>query len=167
MSWTDERVSLLAKLWTEGLSASQIAAQLGGVTRNAVIGKVHRLGLSGRGKTASRPAAPRAKPARTPKQPRPAAPTVGNAALKIEAEAQPDIVPVAELKSATITELPPVSKRANIMALNEKTCRWPIGDPTHDDFHYCGCQAASGSPYCTYHTKLAFQPVSDRRRKVG
>jgi len=48
MSWTDERVDLLKKLWSEGLSASQIAGRLGGVTRNAVIGKVHRLGLSGR-----------------------------------------------------------------------------------------------------------------------
>ena len=54
-TWTDERVELLKKLWTEGLSASQIAAELGNVTRNAVIGKVHRLGLSGRAKTRRRP----------------------------------------------------------------------------------------------------------------
>lgn len=53
MNWTDERVEQLKKLWAEGLSASQIAAQLGGVSRNAVIGKVHRLKLSGRGKTTS------------------------------------------------------------------------------------------------------------------
>ena len=53
MSWTDERVELLKKLWSDGLSASQIAAELGGVTRNAVIGKVHRLGLSGRAKSAN------------------------------------------------------------------------------------------------------------------
>src|SRR5579872_6738633 len=67
MGWTDERVELLKKLWQDGLSASQIAKQLGGVTRNAVIGKVHRLGLSGR-------AAP-SKPARTVfKAPRPARP---------------------------------------------------------------------------------------------
>jgi GcrA cell cycle regulator len=57
ISWTDERVELLARLWSEGFSASQIAAQLGGVTRNAVIGKVHRLGLSGRAKP-NGPAAP-------------------------------------------------------------------------------------------------------------
>ena len=63
MSWTDERVELLKKLWNQGLSASQIAAELGGgVTRNAVIGKVHRLGLSGRAKT--RCAAGRRDPAR-------------------------------------------------------------------------------------------------------
>ena len=51
MSWTEERVELLKKLWADGLSASQIAAELGGITRNAVIGKVHRLGLSGRAKS--------------------------------------------------------------------------------------------------------------------
>ncbi len=51
VTWTDERVELLKRLWGEGLSASQIAAEIGGVTRNAVIGKVHRLGLSGRGKS--------------------------------------------------------------------------------------------------------------------
>ena len=58
MSWTDERVELLKKLWSDGLSASQIAAELGGITRNAVIGKVHRLGLSGRAKSHPRRAAP-------------------------------------------------------------------------------------------------------------
>src|SRR5579862_2686395 len=67
MGWTDERVELLKKLWQDGLSASQIAKQLGGVTRNAVIGKVHRLGLSGR--------ATPSKPTRTTfKAPRPARP---------------------------------------------------------------------------------------------
>src|SRR5690606_38197496 len=70
-TWSDERVELLRKLWTEGLSASQIAAELGGVTRNAVIGKVHRLGLSGRAKSAT-PAASRprkAAPTRSPSHP--------------------------------------------------------------------------------------------------
>src|ERR1700684_4205860 len=65
MSWTDERVELLKKLWSDGLSASQIAAELGGITRNAVIGKVHRLGLSGRAKSTSS-ASPRPRKARAP-----------------------------------------------------------------------------------------------------
>jgi len=69
MGWTDERVDVLKKLWLEGLSASQIAKQLGGVTRNAVIGKVHRLGLSGR-EAPSQPARPAFK---APRQPRPLA----------------------------------------------------------------------------------------------
>ena len=64
MGWTDERVELLKKLWADGLSASQIAAELGGITRNAVIGKVHRLGLSGRAKSPSS-SAPRPRKARS------------------------------------------------------------------------------------------------------
>ena len=69
-TWTDERVELLKKLWTDGLSASQIAAELGNVTRNAVIGKVHRLGLSGRAKDAKPAARPqRPVPARPPARP--------------------------------------------------------------------------------------------------
>src|SRR5215472_15870446 len=63
MGWTDERVEVLKKLWLEGLSASQIAKQLGGVTRNAVIGKVHRLGLSGRA-APSQPSRPVYRPQR-------------------------------------------------------------------------------------------------------
>ena len=64
MSWTDERVEMLKKLWADGLSASQIAAELGGITRNAVIGKVHRLGLSGRAKSPSSSSAASAQGAR-------------------------------------------------------------------------------------------------------
>src|SRR2546421_3223305 len=96
MTWTDERVETLKKLWTEGLSASQIAAELGGITRNAVIGKVHRLGLSGRAKSPSS-AAPRQRKARTHphmmRVPRPA--MRGNTALahayemEVQAEPQP------------------------------------------------------------------------------
>ncbi|MBZ4024144.1 GcrA cell cycle regulator, partial [Rhodobacter sp. TJ_12] len=73
MSWTDERVELLKKMWTEGQSASQIAKELGGVTRNAVIGKVHRLGLSNRVEGGASAAAPAAAPAAKPAAPEPAA----------------------------------------------------------------------------------------------
>src|SRR3569832_30117 len=86
MGWTDERVELLKKLWQEGLSASQIAKQLGGVTRNAVIGKVHRLGLSGRA-APSKPARPVFKAPRAPR------PTPAPAPRRVEPrihEAQPE-----------------------------------------------------------------------------
>ncbi|WP_282892177.1 GcrA family cell cycle regulator, partial [Xanthobacter autotrophicus] len=96
MSWTDERVELLKKLWSEGLSASQIATELGEVTRNAVIGKVHRLGLSGRAKSpAPTPARPRSKTER-PERPeaRPHRPaTIGNTALAAEPEEMPEEAP--------------------------------------------------------------------------
>src|SRR6188768_381639 len=88
MSWTDERVELLKKLWQDGLSASQIAGELGGVTRNAVIGKVHRLGLSGRA-TPSKPARPAFK---TPRPARPAATTMPSAPRRVIA-AEPAPLP--------------------------------------------------------------------------
>ena len=96
MSWTDERVETLKKLWSEGLSASQIAGELGGVTRNAVIGKVHRLGLSGRAKSPSS-AAPRPRKPRTHGHVlRVSRPSVrGNTALAhaydLEFEAEPEL----------------------------------------------------------------------------
>lgn len=165
MAWTDDRVERLKKLWTDGLSASQIAAELGGVTRNAVIGKVHRLGLSGRGKTSS--TVSRARVAR-PSNPRPkpnnVGGTVGNAALKM----QPDDVTLPQVapRQSRYDELViPISERANIMQLNEHTCRWPIGDPADKDFHFCGRKSDGDSPYCAYHRKIAFQPAADRRRE--
>jgi GcrA cell cycle regulator len=168
MSWTDERVELLKKLWTDGLSASQIAAELGGVTRNAVIGKVHRLGLSGRTKT-TRPSAPRVRKARRPSMPpRPTTRVIGNTALKINVAADEDldeeIAPVRSM--ATVEELfIPPEERATILQLSEHTCKWPIGDPGQDDFYFCGRRSDAGVPYCEHHCRVAYQPASDRRRK--
>src|SRR5438874_4887521 len=97
MSWTDERVELLKKLWADGLSASQIAAELGGITRNAVIGKVHRLGLAGRAKSPSS-SSPRPRKARphSPMMRVPRASMRGNTALahafEYETEPEPELV---------------------------------------------------------------------------
>ena len=183
MSWTAERVELLTKLWAEGLSASQIAGELGNVTRNAVIGKVHRLGLSGRTKSGG-PAAKSKKAAINPTKvetsvkatvseavsppPSPSVitpssqPTIAGAtALKVEPveSIEPDLEPVPT------TELfIPVSERATILTLTERTCKWPIGDPGSDDFYFCGRQSDAGTPYCAHHRTIAYQPVSDRRR---
>src|SRR5277367_657825 len=99
MGWTDERVESLKRLWLDGLSASQIAKQLGGVTRNAVIGKVHRLGLSGRA-APSQPARPAFK---APRPPRPV--TAAPAPRRIEASAPTAPVPVVYIEepgSATV-----------------------------------------------------------------
>lgn len=182
MSWTEERVELLKKLWTDGLSASQIASELGDVTRNAVIGKVHRLGLSGRAKTV-RSAAPRPAKPRRPAAPRPQsgggrsqvkqpvmARSVGNTALKAEtvayAETEAEAVPYRS--PAPVEELViPSGTGLSLVELNEHTCKWPIGDPTKPDFHFCGGQSKSGSPYCERHGRLAYQPVNDRRRKAS
>ena len=163
MSWTDERVELLKKLWAEGLSASQIAAELGGVTRNAVIDKVHRLGLAGRAKsTRSSTPRPRAKP-RAPK-PTPRLPQFsGNAALRMEEDAEP--VVVAPPRPVLAEIVIPVEDRATILELNEHRCKWPVGDPTHSDFYFCGRHSGPGGPYCNDHAKIAYQPSNDRRRE--
>jgi GcrA cell cycle regulator len=159
MMWTDERVELLKKLWTEGLSASQIAAELGGITRNAVIGKVHRLGLSGRAKTPSS-AAPRPRKPRAPGQMmRLARPAMrGNTALAPIYET--DIEPEPDLVENVI----PMGQRCTLLELNESKCRWPIGDPGTTDFFFCGGAPAEGVPYCNYHARVAYQPAADRRR---
>ncbi|MCK9550726.1 GcrA family cell cycle regulator [Aquamicrobium sp.] len=169
MNWTDERVELLKKLWTEGLSASQIAAQLGGVSRNAVIGKVHRLKLSGRGRTTAAPArqkkassAPAAsKPVRAAAPARSAAPTIGATALQVQFDAEP--VARQQLRSSDNVVVP-ISRRLDLTQLTERTCKWPNGDPLSEDFHFCGNEAGESGPYCAYHARLAFQPASERRR---
>lgn len=166
MSWTDERVELLKKLWTDGLSASQVAAELGGVTRNAVIGKVHRLGLSGRAKTTTttqRARRTRGQTARTARQ-TPSTPVSGANALKPDVKPQAAPQPKAKEKPEQDAVVVPISKRASILTLTENTCKWPIGDPGDGDFHFCGCRSAADSPYCEYHSEIAFQPNADRRR---
>src|ERR1700750_1113168 len=122
MTWTDERVELLKKLWGDGLSASQIAAELGGVTRNAVIGKVHRLGLAGRAKSPSS-ATPRPRKARVHSPMlRVARPAIrGNTALAHAFEYE------VELEPELIDNVIPMGQRRNLLELTEDTCRWPIG----------------------------------------
>lgn len=162
MAWTDDRVELLKKLWADGLSASQIAGRLGGVTRNAVIGKVHRLGLSGRA-TSSRSSSPRPRRQHVPQASR--APSMlygtrGNTALKpqYDTELDIDLSPLEEL-------IIPLHERASIMTLKESMCRWPIGDPSDSEFHFCGRKKCGTLPYCEHHARMAYQPVQARRRE--
>ncbi len=165
MSWTDERVEYLKKLWIDGLSASQIAAELGqGITRNAVIGKVHRLGLSGREKTASavhHAARPRGKSSARPVTSRPsAALSRGNTALAAapRAYAAPAARPVEDV-------VVPICERVTLLELKEAMCRWPLGDPTSTEFRFCGLKTPGSGAYCAYHARIAYQPPQDRRRE--
>jgi GcrA cell cycle regulator len=159
MAWTDERVELLKKLWGEGLSASQIAGRLGSVTRNAVIGKVHRLGLSGRA-TTSRMKSHRPRPRMAAKRmAKNRFSQLGNPAFRaLYAEAEVYQAPVEEL-------VIPVNERKYIQTLTECSCRWPIGDPQAADFHFCGKKKVPGLPYCEFHARRAFQPPQTRRRE--
>jgi GcrA cell cycle regulator len=140
--WSEDRVTTLKSLWLDGLSASQIAKALGGVTRNAVIGKIHRLGLSRR----AAPSAP-TRPARTsiPRSPRPVTaarpkPAVRHAAVPASPGSTPEGPGLV----------------SSMAALGAHACKWPIGDPKDERFSFCG-RLADG-PYCRSHKALAFQP---------
>lgn len=250
-TWNDERVEQLKKLWAEGKSASQIAAEIGGVSRNAVIGKVHRLGLSGRPK-AGGSAKPRKGGADAAKgidnvgqagglraggaqaQAHAASAMSGGrshdeagAQSHAQSHAHPDphpdphgdaqtgasatrrarsdgassrsaATPAAEaviahpasarsgtrnpgmqagfdagsggngapsdLAQAGVTGIA-FPERVTIMDLREGMCRWPVGDPTSPDFHFCGARSEIGSPYCEHHAQIAYQPADRRREK--
>ena len=181
MGWTEERVELLKKLWLEGLSASQIAAVLGdGVTRNAVIGKVHRLKLTGRAKPASSTprvrSAPRAPGIRRPSASlnRPSsgiaslmksrsmgpAPMHGATALKIDADLEVEAYVAPQVEELFI----PVEQRLSLLQLSEHTCKWPIGDPLTPDFYFCGNHSEEGKPYCEFHSRRAYHQLEKKKR---
>ncbi|GIK48012.1 MAG: hypothetical protein BroJett013_07090 [Alphaproteobacteria bacterium] len=154
--WTEERVNKLKTLWAQGLSCSQIAAQLGGgFTRNAVIGKRMRLGLPDR-MTAGRSYPARAK--RTVKVERPRV-------------AKPKPAPV-EPPRPIICDLAPLvlenGKPAGVFDLTDSMCKFPIGDPSDSDFAFCGRESSHG-PYCKDHARLAYQPSGEgeKRRKAA
>jgi len=185
MSWTDERVELLKKMWGEGQSASQIAKELGGVTRNAVIGKVHRLGLSNRAaSTTTAPkaepkakAAPKAEPKPTPKEPVAAKPVEATEQRQSNVTPlrrqiipagqplppQPSANEISPEALARVNEIEKKAKKLTLLELTEKTCKWPVGDPATDDFWFCGLPSQSGKPYCEAHVGVAFQPMNSRR----
>lgn len=188
MSWTDERVDILKKLWGEGRTAAEIAKELGGVTRNAVIGKAYRLQLSERPspikKNAKKAAAKTTKAAKPAKK----VPANSNKAdLKVVAKAKPEAAAVASKKPVatpanesvvskaaqtdtlsvvavdTISEKDKNRPRIPLVDLEPNQCRWPIGDPKDGNFGFCGCKAEPGSVYCAEHAAMAYQLVSKGR----
>lgn len=133
MGWTDERVSLLKKLWGEGKTAAEIAKVLGdGVTRNAVIGKAHRLKLS----TRLSPIQQNTRPVN-----------------KAEAPKIRKAAPRVDFKGNCV----------KMVDLTPQMCRWPNGDPQEETFSFCGCQIVEGLPYCPEHARAAYQIVSKSR----
>ncbi len=187
MSWTDERVETLKTMWSEGKSASQIAKELGGVTRNAVIGKVHRLGLSNRNgggspakpakdKTAAREAkSAKAEPTKTPSGGAPRADAAPASKAPVTPLRKP-IIPagqplppqpsaneISPEALASVREVEKKAKKISLMELTERTCKWPIGDPATEEFWFCGLPVQQGKPYCEAHVGVAFQPMSSRR----
>jgi GcrA cell cycle regulator len=144
MDWTEERIASLRKMWQEGLSASQVARQLGGVSRNAVIGKVHRMGLAGR----DAPARPRSlggrPPTRVHNRPK-MAPAIRRSIKRTEVILEP------------VQAAFEVEPSATILTLGEHACRWPIGDPETSGFGFCGRVRIGQGSYCAGHSQVAFR----------
>jgi GcrA cell cycle regulator len=126
MSWNDEKINRLKKLWQEGLTTGEIGKRLA-ISKNAVVGKAHRLGLKGRPSPIKRP-------------------------TKAAAESSPAAKKQPEVKVFTLTDL------------SSQTCRWPIGDPKHEDFRFCGKPVVAGKPYCGEHCATAYVGSSKSSR---
>ena len=140
MSWNHERIEQLKKLWEAGYTASNIATELGGITRNAVIGKAHRLGLSGRMKSKSK---------------------VSSVSIVRKRK-----MPVN--KNSKIIELTTSVEPMNPTSfadIKDGLCRWPLGEPEDLGFKFCGRKCAEGMIYCTEHHSLAYQPLNQTRQK--
>jgi len=155
MEWTNERIDELRRLWGQGQTASRIAELLGGITRNAVIGKAHRLGLRGRPSPIRREEGqqPISRPART-------APAAAIAEQLTREVPPPPVVEAPASLPPLPAEAPPVTA-GKITRGSNRACSWPVGDPKQPGFHFCGEEAIPGRPYCASHCSQAYQRKSD------
>ena len=140
MSWNDEKVAKLKELWGKGNTASQIAEIIGGITRNAVIGKAHRLNLSAKIKTRS---------------------TTSNQNSK-SSNIEPKINSIkgrrSKFKSLLIEKDFEPENPKQLEELNEDLCKWPIGHPDEKSFYFCGRTSLKDFSYCKLHLLYAYQP---------
>ena len=195
MAWSDERVAILKKMWLEGSSASEIAKELGNITRNAVIGKVHRLGMSNRdtnnlksGSSTSnaKKSVRRGRPPKVNKEEKkrgrphklkdPAdfpgtldvkekSTTSSAKEMRLDENKTKVASDLSEETLQNILKVEMKSKKISLMELTERTCKWPIGDPATDTFWFCGHESEPGKPYCKTHISIAFQPITQRRSR--
>ena len=147
-SWDESRESKLKELWEKGHTASQIAEILGGTTRNAVIGKAHRLKLAGR-----------AQSKRPEKQKKQAVSGANNNNEKY-------INRRARFKSLLLDKNFEPENPKKLEELGDKNCRWPIGHPDEEDFYFCGRNPIEGFSYCKLHVLYAFQPKNPKEELI-
>ena len=147
MSWNDEKVEKLKDLWGKGHTASQIAEMLGDTTRNAVIGKAHRLNLEARApsKQTSSSDKQETRPARKAQQP---------------------MSRKSKFKSILLDKNFQSEKPTSLEGLTDSTCRWPIGHPDEEKFYFCGRKPIEDFPYCKLHVLYAFQPKNPNEEPI-
>ena len=158
MSWTEDRMQMLSELWTQGLSASQIASKLGGVTRNAVIGKAHRMGLQ------CRPSPIRTGGSSSRSRRRAADRRAASKVLATTVVGQGVFqdMPYDNPEEIEAISPPPVEVNGHASRLEGArlgqagACAWPIGDPGDDNFRFCDATSSPGRPYCSDHCDQAY-----------
>lgn len=149
------RVESARVLYAQGYSASQIAAKIGGVTRNAVIGIIYRKKMNVNRDCRPRSTKPRLKRQKAPAQPvQPRRPASAKVFDRFQGEAEP-YTPTAEIA------VPP-EQRKTMATLRDHHCKWPYNDPKHGDFYFCGGERAAGLPYCEGHSRIAYRPPEPR-----
>lgn len=173
MAWTDQMVEDLRTMWKQGLTTAEIGKKLG-VSKNSIVGKVHRLGLSGRpspikkkdvgeehaasNKTVLKDKAPRGetespKAASEPAVKEEVKPAKPSSAEKISEKKESR---KEETKECFKSDLEKSAKAVSLMELDNHTCRWPLGDPKDDNFHFCGKKVKIGQTYCEEHSAVAY-----------
>ena len=144
MSWTEEKVKKLRELWTKGLTASEIAGTLGDTTRNAVIGKAHRLNLEER-------APSKAKSGSEKKQ-------TNNSQPKLRGL----VSRKSKFKSILLDKDFEPENPTALENLTDQTCKWPTGHPDEENFYFCGRKPVDSIPYCKLHVLYAYQPKGQK-----
>ena len=140
MSWNDQKVNKLKELWGKGNTASQIAEIIGGISRNAVIGKAHRLNLSAKIKT------------------RAATSNQSFENSQIEKNNNPKLGRKSKFKSLIIEKDFEPENPKHLEELSEESCKWPIGHPDEKNFYFCGRSSLKDFSYCKLHLLYAYQP---------
>ena len=140
MSWTDEKVAKLKELWGKGNTASQIAEIIGGISRNAVIGKAHRLNLSAKIKT------------RTATSNKNYENSIEEKNVKLRRGRK------SKFKSLIIEKDFEPENPKQLEELDENSCKWPIGHPDENSFYFCGRSSLKDFSYCKLHLLYAYQP---------
>tara|TARA_Y100001970_G_scaffold242364_1_gene306718 strand:- start:16 stop:516 length:501 start_codon:yes stop_codon:yes gene_type:complete len=146
-TWDEEREAKLKELWEKGHTASQIAEILGGTTRNAVIGKAHRLKLAGR-----------VQSKKTEKQKKQVVSGISKEEKYINRRAR--------FKSLLLDKDFEPENPKKLEELDDKNCRWPIGHPDQEDFYFCGRAPIEGFSYCKLHVLYAFQPKNPKEELI-
>ena len=149
MSWTDEKVTKLREFWTKGHTASQIAELLGETTRNAVIGKAHRLNLEER-------APSKAKSNSEKKQ-------TNSLQLKLKGSASKK----SKFNSILLDKNFEPENPTILENLTDQTCKWPLGHPDEENFYFCGRKPVDAFPYCKLHVLYAFQPKGQKEEVLA